>query len=629
MTLNASDRDDTVDPGVDFYRFANGGWLDANPIPADFGAWGAFEEVHTRNEALLHDLLLHAAERPANDLDRKLGDYFTSGMDTDAIERAGISAIQPTLDAIGAVATHQDVFDLLPQLHDSGFGELFMWGVTVDHDDSTSNLLWLVPTGLGLPDRDAYFDGSEAATALRAGYVDHVAAQLENVGTPSGEASALAPDVLAFEARLAEQHFRAEERRDLGRTLNRHDLEALRALAPELDLPAYLVAVGAGEVTTVNVQNPAYLAALHGIVLDTELPTLRAHLAFHVVRSMADALPAAIDGEAFAFYGRRVEGMQEQKDRYKRVVAALGEDMGEALGQRFVDETFPPEAKDRAVRMVEEIVAEMRHSLESVAWMSDDTRAQALAKLATLRVKIGYPDTWRDWSELTIGRESFAANRLNAARFELDRQLAKLAVPVDPNDWEMPPHAVNAYFHPTRNEIVFPAGILQPPMFDAEADAALNYGGIGTVIAHEITHARRPGQAVRRQRRFRRLVERGRPAALHGVGRPTRQFDEYVVVDDVHVNSRLTLGENIADLGGVALAGRAHARRADAAPWAVACAAVLPTRTPRCGAQTRARNSSAPSPRSTRTAPGRSASWVPSPTRTPSRRRSAWPTMRP
>ena len=167
MTLNASDRDDTVDPGVDFYRFANGGWLDANPIPADFGAWGAFEEVHTRNEALLHDLLLHAAERPANDLDRKLGDYFTSGMDTDAIERAGISAIQPTLDAIGAVATHQDVFDLLPQLHDSGFGELFMWGVTVDHDDSTSNLLWLVPTGLGLPDRDAYFDGSEAATAMR------------------------------------------------------------------------------------------------------------------------------------------------------------------------------------------------------------------------------------------------------------------------------------------------------------------------------------------------------------------------------------------------------------------------------------------------------------------------------
>lgn len=565
MTLHAADRDPSIDPGTDFYRHANGGWLDANPIPADFGAWGAFEEVHTRNETLLHGLLVQAADDPADDLDRMLGDYFAAGMDVDAIEAAGISAIQPALDAIAAVSTQQEVLDLLPELHDGGFAVLFMWGVTVDHDDSTRHLLWLVPTGLGLPDRDSYTDGSEAAVALRSAYLDHVAAQLVNAGTSPEDAPGLAAGVLAFETRLAEQHLRAEERRDLGRTLNRHDLDALRALAPELDLPRYLAAVGAGGVDTVNVQNPEYLAALHGIVLDTDMATLRAYLDFHVVRAMADALPAAIEREAFDFYGRLVQGKQEQKDRHKRVIAALGEDMGEALGRRFVAATFSPAAKDRAVRMVEGIVAEMRRSLESRSWMTDGTRAQALAKLDALRVKIGYPDQWRDWSGLVVGRASFAANRLAAARFELDRDLAKLGEPVDRAEWEMPPHAVNAYFHPTLNEIVFPAGILQPPMFDAEADDAVNYGGIGTVIAHEITHGfddqGRRFDAAGAFRDWWTPADEEHFTAL--ADRLVAQFDEYVVVEGVRVNGRLTLGENIADLGGIVLARRAHARVCD------------------------------------------------------------------
>jgi len=568
MTLNAADRDASVDPGADFYRFANGGWLDANPIPPGYGAWGAFEEIQVRNETVLHDLLVHAAASPSNDLDAKLGNYFAAGMDIDAVEAAGISAIAPLLDEIRATATYDDVIALLPRLHGTGVPALFMWGVTVDFDDSSRYLLWLAQGGLGLPDRDSYDKDSDAAVALREAYVAHVAAQLVNVGTASDRAPELAAAVLAFESRLAAEQWRAEERRDPSNTLNRRDLPALHELAPELDLPDYVVAIGAGGIESVNVQNPRYLAALHSIVSSTDLATLQAYLTFHVVRSIAGALPAAIDDEAFAFYGKLVGGQKEQKERYKRVIAALGDDLGEALGQRFVEERFPPEAKDRAQAMVAEIIAEMRHSLQTRTWMTESTREQGLVKLASFGVKIGYPDTWRDWSGLEIGRTSYAANRLAATRFELERQLGNLHKPVDPDEWEMPPHVVNAYYHPTRNEIVFPAGILQPPMFDAEADDAVNFGAIGIVIAHEITHGfDDSGRRFDSAGAFRDWWSDEDQAHFTSLAdRLVAQFDDYIAVDDIHVNGRLTLGENIADLGGVALSHRALARVSEGAP---------------------------------------------------------------
>jgi predicted metalloendopeptidase len=326
--------------------------------------------------------------------------------------------------------------------------------------------------------------------------------------------------------------------------------------------------VGAGSATTVNVPNPAYLAALPAILAGTRPEVLRAYLTFHVVKETADALPRAVDDESFAFYGRRVLGKQEQLERSKRVVAALTEDMGEALSQLYVAETFPPQAKERALAMVDHILEEMRHSLQTREWMSEETRVRAERKLAALGVKIGYPDAWRDWSGLVVDRSSYAANRLSAARFEMDRQLRQVDEPVDVTEWEMPPHVVNAYYHPLRNEIVFPAGILQPPMFDAQADDALNYGGIGAVIGHEVTHAfddqgrRYDADGAFRdwwtpedEERFTRLADQ-----------LVEQFDAYEVVDGLHVNGRLTLGENIADLGGVALAQRAHAQVSAGSP---------------------------------------------------------------
>jgi predicted metalloendopeptidase len=453
---------------------------------------------------------------------------------------------------------------LLPTFHRDGLQAPFGWAVTLDHDDASRHLLWLAPAGLGLPDRESYFQEGDAAAALRAAYVDHVAAQLDNLASPL---QSLAPEVLAFETALAEQHMRAEERRDPGLTLNRHDMDQLAALAPELDLPGYLQSIGARRASTVNVQQPRFFGALHDIVAATPIDVLRAYLTFQVVRATADALPAVFDDEAFRFYGRLVQGQQQQHERSKRIINAIGGDMGEAIGQRFVEATFPAGAKDRALAMVHAIVEEMRHSLETRTWMSDATRDRGIAKLDAIGVKIAYPDRWRDWTGLRLDRTAYTANRLAATRFELDRQLTKLDETVDTAEWEMPPHVVNAYYHPTRNEIVFPAGILQAPMFDADADDALNFGGIGTVIAHEITHGfDDQGRRFDADGAFRDWWtedDEQRYAAL--TDRLAAQFDDYVVVDDVHVNGRLTLGENIADLGGLALAARAHGRVANGA----------------------------------------------------------------
>jgi putative endopeptidase len=547
MTLPATDRDPGADPGVDFYRFANGGWLDANPIPAGYGAWGSFEEVSRRNEVVLRELLERAAAEPDTALDRLLGDAFAAGLDLQAIEDAGIEAIAPLLEAIDA----QEPMTVLPRLHRDGIFAFFGADVTADHDDSTQNLLWLTQPRLGLPDRESYFD--DGAAELRAAYVEHVAAQLANVGAEGDAAK-----VLALETRLAELHLKAEDRRDPDKTHNRRDRAAIEAL-----IPGYLDALGASAAETVNVENPALLGGFQELLDDTA--TVRAYLKFNVVRALADALPARIDDEDFAFYGRRIRGQQEPHERVKRVIDAIGEDLGEALAERYVERVFSSEAKQRAERMVEAILEEMRASLRTRAWMSDETRARGEAKLDAMRVKIGYPDEWRDWSGLEIARGAYAANRLNAARFEVARRVAKVGQPVDRNEWEMPAHIVNAYYHPILNEIVLPAGILQAPLFDAQADDAVNFGAIGMVVAHEITHGfddqGRRYDAHGHLRDWWTAEDETRFKAL--ADRLVEQFDAYTVLDGVHLNGRLTLGENIADLGGLRLAERALARVVD------------------------------------------------------------------
>ena len=521
MSLSPTDRDPSANPGVDFYRFANGGWLDANPIPAGYGSWGSFEEVSRRNEVVLRELLERRGREPEDELDGLLGDAFAAGLDLEAIEAGGIEPIAPLLRAIEGATGHGDVLALLPALHRSGLFALFGWDVTVDHDDSSRNLLWLVQAAARAPGpRDVLRRGGGRRRPARRVRRARRARSSATSGRRGRRTAAAA--VLAFETRLAELHLRAEERRDPDRTHNRYDRAALAALAPALDLPGYLDALGAGAAESVNVENPA--PAGRASTRSSRRPSRPPCAPTWRSRScatVADALPARIDAEDFAFYGRRIRGQQEQHERAKRVIDAIGADLGEALAKRYVAPHFPPEAKERAARMVEAIVEEMRASIRTREWMSDETRAYAEAKLDAMRVKIGYPDRWRDWSGLEIGRDSYAANRLTATRFELDRRLAKLAAAGRPR-------RVGAA-RPHRQRLLPPDAQRdrRPGRDPAAADVRRRRRRRRQLRRHrhgdrprDHARLRRPGPPLRRPRAPARLVDARGRGPLHRAGRP-------------------------------------------------------------------------------------------------------------
>ncbi len=549
--------DRTVPAAVDFYRHANGGWLDANPVPPAYGAWGAFHEVNERNLSLLHSLLAEAAAAAASATGprRIVGDYFASGMDEATIAAAGVEPLRPFLEAVDAAATVADLRAVAGDLQRHGVGALYSFGVAADFEDSGAYLAYVGQGGLGLPERDYYLRDDERSAGLRRAYADHVASQLRNLGAGADDAARDARAILAFETRLAEASLPVEQLRDPKVTMNRHAVTALDALMPGLGLAAAVRELGVPS-PTVNIDNAAFFEALDTAIAETPIETVRAYLRWHLVRTCASSLPPAFEDEAFAFYGTTLGGRREMHPRWRRVLDAAGSDIGELVARLYVDAAFPPRAKARCEELVGHLLNAMGRAIRAAAWMTEPTRAEALAKLAGFGCKIGYPDRWRDYTGIAIVRGSFAGNRLAAAAFEHDRLVGRMGGPLDRGEWEMPAHSVNAYYHPLLNEIVFPAGILQPPFFFAEADDAVDYGAIGSVIGHEITHgfddqgSRFDAAGKLRdwwtaedrtefERRARVVVE---------------QFNGFTVAGDGHVNGQLTLGENIADLGGLEIA---------------------------------------------------------------------------
>ncbi len=549
--------DESTPLGDDFYRHVNGGWLDANPIPPEYPAWGAFYEVQVRNEETLHRLLEDAAneEAPEGSPIQMVGDYFAAGMDEDAIDAAGIAPLQPLLDDIDALESREELLELLIELQRNGVGAFHGLSVAPDFEDNDRYLVFLGQGGLGLPERDYYLRDDERSQAIREAYVAHLAAQLTNLDPGRDDAADAAAAIMELEHQLAEGSLPAEELRDVHKTLNRHAVSDLDELMPDFGLEAYAHATGITS-PSVNVDHADFFRTLDSALADTPLHVIADYLRWHTVRSYATALPAAFDDEHFRFYGRLLGGQQKQRERWKRVLAAASADIGEQVAQLYVDEAFSPEAKARAEDLVDHLLGAMERSIRELDWMTEETRAAALAKLGRFSYHIGYPDAWRDYSGLHVDRESYATNRLRAAAFELERQLSRLEEPVDKQEWAMPAHAVNAYYHPLLNQIVFPAGILQPPMFYADADDAVNYGGIGTVIGHEITHGFDdqgskfdPAGRLENWWSDADRTEFERRAAQLVV-----QFNAYEAAPDQRVNGQLTLGENIADLGGVAIA---------------------------------------------------------------------------
>jgi putative endopeptidase len=554
--FDAADSDPSVSPADDFYRFANGGWLDANPVPPEYGAWGSAHEVHVRNETILRELLQDAVstEAESGSTQQMVGDYYASGMDTATIEALDLSPLKPWLDQIAAVENVGDIRELTAEFHRSGISALFGMSVIPDFDNPTANLLYLDQNGLGLPDRDYYLREDDQSRALLAAYRDHISRVLSLAGFEGSDATVNA--ILAIETSIADASYTNVQIRDVELITNKRDVNTANDLMPHFSIAAYLALIGARDETVINVDNVDLYPALDTMLETTAIDDWKSYFTWHLLRSMASSLPERFETESFDFYGRTLAGQQKQKERWKRVLGAGSGDIGELISQLYVADNFPPESKRSMEQLVENLIVAMGDRLRTIPWMSDETRSEALLKLDGFGYKIGYPDVWRDYSGLHVAPHTWLANRTAAARFEFNRQMAKLGQPVDPHEWSMPPHIVNAYYHPLRNEIVFPAGILQPPYFTPDADDAVNYGAIGSVIGHEITHGfddqgskfDATGQ-MRDWWAAEDLEEFERRARV-----VTDQFDAYEVEDGLQVNGELTLGENIADLGGVKIA---------------------------------------------------------------------------
>jgi len=561
--IDSSLFDQSVTPSEDFFRHVNGGWLDANPVPPEYGAWGAFHELNERNEELLRRLLEDAAAEGAAEDDsrsatRMAGNYFAAAMDEAVVDAAGIAPLRPYLDAIAAAGSLADLPAVTCMLQTVGVNAFHTVETSADFEDATAYLAYLGQGGLGLPERGYYLRTDEGSAALRSAYVEHVAAQLGNLGETNAALAEAAGRILAFETRLAEASYAPEQMRDVQLTLNRYAVDALDGLMPGFGLRQHAVALGVTSAS-VSVDNPGFFSALDAALAETPIETLRDYLRWQLVRAYANALPSSFDGEAFNFYGRTLGGQQEQRPRWKRMLQAATADIGEQVAQLYVEAAFSANAKRRCEELVGHLLSSMGQAIRAAEWMAEPTRSRALEKLAGFTYKIGYPDTWRDYSGLTIERGPHAGNRLRCAAFEHARQMRRLGTPVDRSEWEMPAHMVNAYYHPLLNEIVFPAGILQPPFFYAEADDAVNYGGIGAVIGHEITHGF-DDQGSRFDANGSLndwWTEEARAEFSRRAEVLVQQYGEYEIIEGVRVNGKLTLGENIADLGGVKIAYRA------------------------------------------------------------------------
>lgn len=539
---------------VDFYRRVNGGWLDANPVPSEFPAWGAAFEVHVRNEKILQGLLETAAREGGShgSADQMVGDYFAAGMDEERIAAVGTAPLQTHLDDIATLASVNDLPPVLAGLRRIGVGAFHSFVVSPDFEDANRYLVYLGQGGLGLPERDYYLRDDDRSSALVAAYLDHVTIQLGNLGSggrPEAEA------IVAMEKLLAEASLPADQARDLSRTLNRHGVEDLDALLPGFGFTSYVRSLGVTN-DSVNIDHADFFTALDRILATTPVETLRAYLSWHLIRVFAPALPPAFEDEAFNFYNRKLGGQQQARARWTRILSAAGSDIGEQVARLYVEEAFPPEAKERCEELVDGLISAMGRSIESLNWMTDATKAAALAKVGGFTHKIGYPDEWRDYSGLEIDRVSFIGNRIRCAAFEYDRKMGRLEEPVDTGEWELPAHVVNAYYNPLHNEVVFPAGILQPPFFYADADDAVNYGAIGSVIGHEITHGfdDNGSRFDDRGRKRNWWSDEDRAEFEKRAEVVVDQFSGFEVADDQRVNGRLTLGENIADLGGLKIA---------------------------------------------------------------------------
>jgi putative endopeptidase len=562
-SLEVKFMDRSADPCVDFYRFACGNWNRLNPIPADQPRWDVYSKLHTDNQRYLWGILEEAAKPSSSRTaaEQKTGDYFAACMDEAAVEKAGAAPLGPQLKEIAAMRSVRDLVPVLArlQLTTRGSGMLFDFGSNQDFADSSSVIAFASAGGLGLPDRDYYVKTDAKSEETRAKYLEHVGKMFELLGDTGAQAKAEAQTVMAIETALAKASLTRVQKRDPHNLFHKYTRAQLAALAPSLVWDEFLRVTGKLEVKVVNVTEPAFYKEVEALLQTRPIADWKTYLRWHVAHAQAPYLSQAFVTANFEFFSRYLRGVKEMQPRWKRCVQYVDRDLGEALGQVFAERTFAPEVKARALEMTKQIERAMEEDLGGIAWMGEATRKQALEKLHGMVNKIGYPDKWRDYSAVEVARGDFPGNVNRATLFESKRQLDKIGKPVDRGEWQMTPPTVNAYYDPQMNDINFPAGVLQPPLFDPKMDDAPNYGNTGGTIGHELTHGfDDEGRQFDARGNLRDWWTKEDAAAFEKrAACVSGQYAQYMVVDDIKINSKLTLGEDVADLGGTLLAYKA------------------------------------------------------------------------
>ncbi len=560
--IDPANLDRAVKPCDDFYQFATGGWAARNPIPPAFPRWGSFDVLAERNQEQLRTILEAAAKdgsAPAGSIEKKLGDFYAAAMNVEAVDAAGAKPLAPEMERIAAIKGVDDLGAEAARLQRLGVNVFFSFGSEQDAKDATKVIAGVSQSGLGMPDRDYYLKDDERSKSIREAYVKHVAKDFELLGDAAEAAAAQAQTVLKLETEMARASLSRIERRNPQATYHPTTQAELRTLAPDFPWESYFGAVGMAAPASLNVGMPDFFKSLSAQLKAVPLQDWKTYLRWHLVRAYAPYLSAPFVSENFT-YSQVFTGSKEDLPRWRKAVSATNGALGFDLGQLYVKAHFSPESKAKVLEILHNIRAALKDDLQGLAWMSEATRTQALAKLARIEEKIGYPDKWRDYSALKIDRSSYAGNVMRANEFEFQRDLNKIGKPVDRTEWGMTPATVNAYYSQQKNEIVFPAGILQPPFFDPKADDAVNYGGIGVVIGHEITHGfDDKGSQYDGEGNLKNWWTPEDLKAFQAKGENiVEQASGFVVDGDLHQQGKLVEGEAIADLGGVTLAYKAY-----------------------------------------------------------------------
>ena len=557
-SLDVTSMDRTADPCTNFYQYSCGEWMKKNPIPPDQARWNVYAKLQQDNLRFLWGILEQAAAPSDNRtaVQKQIGDYFHACMDEAAVEKAGASPLKPGLDQIAALKSLDDFPRYLAQAHLRGANVLFGFGSNQDFEDSTRVIAFASDGGIGLPDRDYYTNTDAKSQETRQKYIEHVQRIFELLGDNPSAAATKAKTVMDIETALAKATLTRVEKRDPYKLFHRLTPAQLQALTPSFKWDGYFQAVAVPPVSTVNVTEPGFYKAVQAELKSHSLADWKTYFRWHLAHSRAAYLSSAFVKANFDFYSKYLRGVAEMQPRWKRCVQFVDRDLGEALGQEFVKRTFSPDTKRRTQDMTAQIDKAMEEDLKQLPWMSDATKKKALEKLHAMVNKIGYPDKWRDYSSIELKREDFAGNVERSIAFESHRELNKIGKPVDRGEWQMTPSTVNAYYDPQMNDINFPAGVLQPPLFDPKMDDAPNYGNTGATIGHELTHGfdDEGRQFDAKGNLHDWWTKQDAEQFLKRAQCVVDQYAKYTVVDEIKINSKLTLGEDVADLGGTLLA---------------------------------------------------------------------------